>query len=102
MNLKTAQLITIVMLLIALLPMPYGYYTLVRICVCVLSSFLAYKTWQEKINLWMWIFIIIAILFNPIIPIYLSRELWAVIDIVVAIVFFVSISQLKIDDRQET
>lgn len=100
MNLKTARLIAIAMLLIALLPMPYGYYTLVRISICALSGFLAYKTWQENVQLWTWIFGFIAVLFNPIIPIYLNRELGAIIDIVIAIVFFVSISQLKLDDGQ--
>lgn len=101
MNIKTPTFIVIFLLLLALLPMPYGYYTLVRICICLYSAFLAYKSWQKNIQLWMWIFIVIAVLFNPIIPIYLSRELWAIIDIVVAIVFFVSISQLKLDNRQE-
>lgn len=102
MNLKTAQLIAIAMLLLALLPMPYGYYTLLRIAICAFSVYLVYRIWQKNIQLWLWIFIIIAILFNPIIPIYLSRGLWALIDITVAVVFFVSITQLKIDDRQET
>lgn len=95
MNKKTPSLIAIVLLLLALFPMPYGYYTLVRICICLLSGYLAYKSWQEKINLWMWIFIIIAILFNPIIPIYLCRTLWAIIDLATAIIFFASLSQLK-------
>ncbi|MFC1593519.1 DUF6804 family protein [Candidatus Neomarinimicrobiota bacterium] len=96
MNTKTPSLIIIALLLLALLPMPYGFYTLVRICVCLFSIFLAYKTWQEKIELWMWIFIVIAILFNPIIPIFLGRGLWAFLDIITAVVFFASISQLKL------
>lgn len=101
MKIKTPSFIAIFLLLIALLPMPYGYYTLVRICICLYSAFLAYKSWEEKIDIWMWIFIVIAVLFNPIIPIYLNRELWAIIDIVIAIVFFISISQLKLVDRQD-
>lgn len=102
MNIKIPSIIAIFLLLLALLPMPYGYYTLVRICIFLYSGFLAYKAWQEQIQLWVWIFGFIAVLFNPIIPIYLNRELWAVIDIVVAIVFFISISQLKIDEGQGT
>lgn len=96
MNLNTPTLIAIGLLLIALLPMPYGYYTLVRICICLYSGFLAYKSWKEKIDMWMWIFIVVAVLFNPIIPIYLDRGLWAMIDIATAIVFFISISRLNI------
>lgn len=99
MSKKTPSLIAIVLLLLALFPMPYGYYTFVRICICLLSGYLAYKSWQEKINLWMWIFFIIAILFNPIIPIYLGRTLWAIIDIIVAAVLIVSIFQLKLNEK---
>ena len=98
MNIKTPSFIAILLLLLALFPMPYGYYTLVRLCICLYSVFLAYKSWERKIDIWMWIFIVITVLFNPIIPIYLSRELWAVIDIVTAIVFFISISRLNISE----
>lgn len=99
MNLKTARLIGIGILLLALLPMPYGYYTFTRICICILSGYLAYTSWEEKISLWMWIFFIVAIVFNPIIPIYLERGLWAVLDLVTAIILFVSISQLKLNEE---
>jgi len=33
----------------------------------------------------------IAILFNPIIPVYLTKEIWVVIDFIIAIVFLISI-----------
>lgn len=97
MKIKIPSIIAIFLLLLALLPMPYGYYTFVRIFICLYSAFLAYKTWQEQIQLWMWIFIIIAILFNPLIPIYLNRELWAIIDITAAVIIFSSISKLELE-----
>lgn len=36
---------------------------------------------------WAWVFGIIALLFNPIIPVHLSREIWAPIDIMAALIF---------------
>ena len=101
MNNKTPSLIAIVLLLLALLPMPYGYYTLVRLCIFIYSAYLAYNLWQEKNETWMWIFIVIAILFNPVIPIYLDRVLWTLIDLITAGIFFASLSQLKFDIKNK-
>ena len=36
---------------------------------------------------WLYVFIGIAILFNPVLPIYLSKAIWIPIDIVVGILY---------------
>ena len=81
-------IVPIALLLIGLADLPTGYYTLVRIVVClvsVLSCYLSYKS-DEKIGIATVTFGFIALLFNPIIPIYLhEKEIWTVIDIVTAI-----------------
>jgi hypothetical protein len=68
--------------------MPYGYYTLTRIVVCGYASFLAFVGWDERVasRIWSAIFGGIAVLLNPIIPIYLSRKTWHAFDIGVAII----------------
>ena len=74
-----------VLVLIGILPLPYGYYVFLRITVFIFSCYMIYFLFsQEKIPM-MVAFIIIAIVFNPIIQIFLSKELWVVIDILVAI-----------------
>ncbi|MFC1593654.1 DUF6804 family protein [Candidatus Neomarinimicrobiota bacterium] len=98
MNIRTGILIGIGILLLAIMPLPYGFYTLTRIYICLLTGFLAYKSWKNNLSSWMWIFGIIAIVFNPIIPIFLDRSLWAIIDIITAVILFASISQLKAID----
>jgi hypothetical protein len=74
---------------------PYGYYQLLRwvTCgACVWIAVIAYS-WQK---IWVtWLFGIIAILFNPIVPIHLSREIWQPINIVCACVFFVLAFAIK-------
>ena len=81
-------LIAIALLLIGLADLPTGYYTLVRIVVCLvsaLSCYLSYKS-DEKIGIATVTFAVLAILFNPIIPIYLQdKGMWTVIDIVAAV-----------------
>jgi len=74
-------------LLGALAPWPYGYFQLLRFVVCPVSAYVAYfaYNWQK---LWAtWLFGFIAVLFNPLIPIHLSRELWQPIDTVCALLF---------------
>jgi hypothetical protein len=77
------------LLLVATERMPYGYYTLTRIVVCGLGAFFAYVGWEGGLvsRVWSTIFGLVAVLFNPIFPIYLSRGTWYGIDISVAFIF---------------
>ncbi len=81
------SLIAATVLFGALAKWPYGYYQLLRIvtcCVAVYIAFIAYQ-WQK---LWaVWLFGFIALLFNPVIPIHLSREIWQTIDLICALLF---------------
>lgn len=82
---KAARITASVMLFLALLHWPYSYYQLLRwvVCgVCAWSAFLAYET---KRTGWTWNLGGVAVLFNPIAPIYIARSLWSVIDIAVGI-----------------
>ena len=76
-----------VMLLGALAEWPYGYYQLLRLVVCGVAVFVAFTAlnWQK---LWVtWLFGFIAILFNPLFPIHLTREIWQPIDVICALLF---------------
>ena len=75
--------------LIGLLPMPYVGYTLVRIGVtgaCLLAFFNLNQDNQPKIAgiEARYLVILIGLLYNPIFPIWLTREIWIVIDLIVA------------------
>ena len=88
-------IIAAVMLLLALAPFPYGYYQLLRLVVCGVSLYVAFAAfnWQK---MWaVWVFGFVAILFNPLIPIHLSREIWQTIDIVCTALFVVIVIMLK-------
>ena len=76
------------LLLIALLPLPYFYYQLLRIVVTVVASIYAYKFYEDNQMAKVIIFGIIAIIWNPIFPIYMDKSVWMILDIVGATVFF--------------
>jgi len=87
-----------VVLFLSALPMPYGFYTITKIIVTASSIYYAYYLYiaLQKKGFWFWCFVAVAILFNPIMPIYLySKMLWGAIDIVVAILFIIFVFKFK-------
>ena len=85
------KLISIVFLLGALGSCPYAYYQISRWIVCAVGVYSSYLAYQSNKISWAWIFGIIAVLFNPILPIYFTREVWQPVDVIVAGIFFVSL-----------
>lgn len=83
------HLVPAALLVAALAYWPYGYYTLLRFIVCIAAVWLAVLDFQrnDKITPWVIVLGIIAILFNPIAPVYLSRGTWAYLDVAAAILF---------------
>jgi hypothetical protein len=76
------------LLLLSLADLPIGYYTFLRIIVSIGAIAVLISEYQNGLNFWILSFGIIAILFNPIIPIYLyDKSIWMPIDILVAIIF---------------
>jgi hypothetical protein len=79
-----------VLLLVALLPLPYGYYTFLRIVVCGTAGYGAYLFAEDGRMQWTIALGLLAVLFNPIIPIYLDRTTWAILDLAAAVVLLMS------------
>jgi len=77
---------------------PYGYYTLLRWVVTATAIFLVWITYNLKKTFWLVLMGLVAVLFNPLIPIYLDKETWVIIDFIVAILFLVSIFKIKSKD----
>ena len=90
------SLIAATMLLLALAPWPYGYYQLLRFVVCGVGVYVAYTAYNWQKTWAVWVFGFIALLFNPLIPIHLSRELWQPIDVICAILFIVSLFAVRL------
>jgi hypothetical protein len=87
---KILLLISSVLLFLGIADLPIGYYTFLRIIVTIGSLVVVVTEMQNGINFWVIAFAILAILFNPIIPIYLnSKSAWMPIDIISGILFLI-------------
>ena len=77
------------LLAFAVFPLPYGYYGLLRFCVTVVAIYCAYDSYKKKAEGYYLIgFLFVAVLFNPLIPVYFDKTIWAVIDVLLACAFF--------------
>ena len=84
-------ILSIFMLFGAIAEWPYGYYTILRWITCIASIFVTFQAFEKNIDWAKVVFIVIAILFNPLAPIYFSRSIWIPIDIITVILFIFAI-----------
>ena len=80
----TINKILSLLLLVAVLPMPYNYYQILRVVVSVGVIYLLAMNWAALDSLTSGAFIVIAIVFNPVAPIYLSKGTWIILDLMAA------------------
>lgn len=89
MSVPRTAFIPAALLVIALLSLPYGYYTFLRIAVTGWALFLVWFEYEERSIFTPWLigFALIVGLFNPIIPVHLDRDTWRIIDVAAAAFF---------------
>lgn len=85
-------------LLLAILPWPYGYYQLLRLVVCSCAAIIAwgYHRHGNGVGLKGISLLCMALLFNPVFPIHLEREIWIIFNLLGATLF----SVLFVTDRR--
>ena len=82
---STIKLILAIFFFICLLDMPYGYFQLVRFLAMIGFSYLAYDAYENSEKNKAYVFMALAILFQPLIKIALGRDLWNIVDVVVGV-----------------
>jgi hypothetical protein len=77
------------MLVLALGRWPYGYYMLLRVVVAAAALLLAGLIYQQakSFTVWFGLFLIVAIVFNPIVPPHLTRGVWSNLNVAAAVTF---------------
>ena len=90
-NVELVKLIAAIILFICPFDMLYWFYDVVRTLALIGFSFLAYSAFKKKRNIEAVIFICLAILFQPILKIHLTKTIWIVIDLVVGIWLIISL-----------
>ena len=81
---KYAILILIIMLIVCLVNMPYGFYSLTRFFAMTIFACLAYISYNDNKKLFV-IFSASALLFQPFVKITLGRTIWNIVDVIEAL-----------------
>jgi hypothetical protein len=96
------QLIASLMLVWALNPgNPYGYYILLRWVCFGIFAYLAFQAFNQQQQGWVWVLGITAAVYNPIIRVHLTREIWSVLNVITIGIAVASIFALKVKDKKD-
>ncbi len=84
------------MLLWALNPEnPYGYYILLRWVCCGVFAYLVLRAVALDMQGWAWTLGITALIYNPIVRVHLTREIWPIVNMVTIGIAITSIFSLR-------
>ncbi|MDO5987114.1 hypothetical protein Q4Q39_06790 [Flavivirga amylovorans] len=87
---RITSIICAILLFMAVLKAPREYYWLLRTVVSIGAVLVIFK--NIATTYWVLLFLIVAILFNPIFPIYLYKKvLWMPLDIITGLLFLIEI-----------
>lgn len=77
------EIIAVLILSIAVIDPPYtssGYYDFLRLIITVVAGYSAYRAWQKGMVAWLWLFIAVALLYNPVFRVELERGEWSIFN----------------------
>ncbi len=83
------------LLFAAAAPLPYGFYTLLRIVGTIVFAWAAFTAYERKHPSLPWVFGLVALVFNPFIPIHLPKEVWAFLDVGAGLLLLVTKGQIQ-------
>jgi hypothetical protein len=89
------KVVAIMLLFWALADNSYNYYQFLRWTILIIGGYSACIAYKNEEMGWAWIFSIMAILFNPIIPFYLTKSAWQTLDLITGFVFLISVFKTK-------
>jgi hypothetical protein len=91
MNNSIIKVALATLLLLCLLDMPYGFYQFVRFTAMVGFAYLAYSANEQSEKNELFIYIALALLFQPFFKIALGRTVWNIVDVIVSIGLVISV-----------
>lgn len=95
MNNNLLKVILSILLFLCLLEMPYGYYQFVRFTAMIGFAYFAYLANNQNNKNEIFIYVGLALLFQPFVKIALGRLIWNIVDLIVGISLIISLFQRK-------
>lgn len=71
--------------------MPYGFYQLVRFMALAGFGFLAYRANEDEKKTELFVYVALALLFQPFLKVSLGRSIWVIVDVIVGVGLVISL-----------
>jgi FtsH-binding integral membrane protein len=84
------RVLAIIMIAGAFLSFPFAYYQLMNWVVAIAALMTAKQAREGGNTFWIWLFAFVAVVFNPITPLYFRTDVWQIADIIAIVIFAVS------------
>lgn len=88
--------ILVLLLITANISAPYFYYQIVNLFTTISLIFLSYKSNLTNDKIFTYIFGFLALLFQPLFPIYFGKEGWVILDYLTSLILFTYIISYKV------
>ena len=75
-------------LLLCLFPLPYGFFVFVRLIATIVFGYLIYDFYQRGETVKCIVAVLLLLIFQPFAKVSFAREIWQVIDVIVALLLF--------------
>lgn len=92
---KSLKIILAILLFLCLGDMPYVYYQFVRFVAMVGFAYLAYSDNDENNKNEVFVYVALALLFQPFIKIALGRTIWNIVDVIIGVGLLLSLMTTK-------
>lgn len=99
---RALVLVSTLAVLLAMLDMPWSYYRLLRVVLCLTGvvGFVAAR--RAGLEPWMWFHGVAAVLYNPVLPVELGEKaLWTVLNLVTVVGGWRSLAAFEGAERAE-
>lgn len=78
---------------------PYAYYTLLRWVCCGVFAYLTLKAYEQGLQGWTWVLGVTAAIYNPLVRVHLTREIWTFVNVVTIVIAAASSFTLATEAR---
>jgi hypothetical protein len=83
-----------------MLSLPYGFYSFLRVIICLSAGVGFIRARASRQANWLWIYGALAILYNPVLPVHLAlKPLWIVINLVTISLLWIGLRRMGDDLR---
>lgn len=93
--LEKVSLVLAIALIACLLPLPYGFYTLIRFATAIVAVCWAYTFYKRRQTALAIFAAAVALLFQPFVKIVMDRSTWNVVDLILAVLILIAVFKRK-------